>query len=39
LLIRRAQRLINKSFVEIMQDLAPDSLSQIRNIAGLRDDE
>lgn len=35
LLIRRAQRLINKSFVEIMQDLAPDSLSQIRNIAGL----
>ena len=39
LLIRRAQRLINKSFVEIMQDLAPDSLNQIRNIAGLRDDE
>lgn len=37
LLIRRAQRLINKSFVEIMQDLAPDSLSQIRNIAGLKD--
>lgn len=39
LLIRRAQRLINKNFVEIMQDLAPDSLSQIRNIAGLKDDE
>lgn len=39
LLIRRAQRLINKSFVEIMQDLAPDSLGQIRNIAGLKDDE
>ena len=39
LLIRRAQRLINKNFVEIMQDLAPDSLNQIRNIAGLRDDE
>ncbi|WP_029524699.1 type VI secretion system protein TssA [Polaromonas glacialis] len=38
LLIRRAQRLINKSFVEIMQDLAPDSLSQIRNIAGLKDE-
>jgi type VI secretion system protein ImpA len=37
LLIRRAQRLINKSFVEIMQDLAPDSLSQIRNIAGLKE--
>ena len=38
LLIRRAQRLINKSFVEIMQDLAPDSLSQIRHIAGLKDE-
>lgn len=36
LLIRRAQRLINKSFVEIMQDLAPDSLDQIRLIAGLK---
>jgi type VI secretion system protein ImpA len=38
LLIRRAQRLINKSFVEIMQDLAPDGLNQIRNIAGLKDE-
>ncbi|MDQ3059957.1 MAG: type VI secretion system protein TssA [Pseudomonadota bacterium] len=38
LLIRRAQRLINKNFVEIMQDLAPDSLGQIRNIAGLKDE-
>jgi type VI secretion system protein ImpA len=38
LLIRRAQRLINKSFVEIIQDLAPDSLNQIRNIAGLKDE-
>jgi type VI secretion system protein ImpA len=38
LLIRRAQRLINKSFVEIMKDLAPDSLSQIRTIAGLKDE-
>lgn len=37
LLIRRAQRLINKSFVEIIQDMAPDSMSQIRNIAGLKD--
>jgi type VI secretion system protein ImpA len=37
LLIRRAQRLINKSFVEIIEELAPDSLSQIRNIAGLKD--
>lgn len=39
LLIRRAQRLMNKSFVEIMQDLAPDSLDQIRRIAGLKSEE
>jgi type VI secretion system protein ImpA len=38
LLIRRAQRLMNKSFVEIMQDLAPDSLEQIRHIAGLKNE-
>lgn len=35
LLIRRAQRLMTKSFVEIIQDLAPESLNQIRKIAGL----
>lgn len=35
LLIRRAQRLIDKTFVEILQDLAPDSLAQVRTIAGL----
>ena len=35
LLIRRAQRLMTKSFVEIIQDLAPESLNQIRQIAGL----
>ena len=38
LLIRRAQRLMHKSFVEIMQDLAPESLGTIRNIAGLKDE-
>lgn len=36
LLIQRAQRLINKNFVEIMQDLVPDSVEQIRLIAGLK---
>ena len=35
LLIRRAQRLMTKSFVEIIRDLAPESLNQIRQIAGL----
>lgn len=35
LFIRRGQRLMTKNFVEIMQDLAPDSLGQIRQITGL----
>ena len=34
LLIRRAQRLMNKSFLEIIRDLAPDGVSQIENLAG-----
>lgn len=35
LLVRRAQRLISKNFIEIIEDLAPDSLGAIRGIAGL----
>lgn len=35
LLIRRAQRLMAKSFLDIIQDLAPESLGQIQKIAGL----
>ncbi|MGH8762327.1 MAG: ImpA family type VI secretion system protein, partial [Nitrosospira sp.] len=35
LFIRRGQRLMTKNFVEIMQDLAPDSLNQIKQITGL----
>jgi type VI secretion system protein ImpA len=34
ILIRRAQRLMNKSFMEIMRDLAPDGVAQIENLAG-----
>ena len=34
LLIRRAQRLLDKSFLEIVRDLAPDGLSQVELIAG-----
>ena len=35
LLIRRAQRLMSKTnFLDIIRDLAPDSLGQIENIAG-----
>ncbi|SDW62599.1 type VI secretion system protein TssA [Nitrosomonas communis] len=35
LLIRRAQSLMTKNFVEIIKDLAPGSLEQILNITGL----
>jgi type VI secretion system protein ImpA len=34
LLIRRAQRLMSRSFVEIIQDLVPGSLSDIQKLAG-----
>ena len=34
LLLRRAQRLLDKSFIEIMRDIAPDGLGQVENLAG-----
>jgi len=35
LLIRRAQRLMKKDFLGIIQDLAPGSLSEVQKIAGI----
>jgi type VI secretion system protein ImpA len=37
LLIRRAQRLMNKSFVEIIEDLTPDSVVAIKALGGIKD--
>jgi len=34
LLIRRAQRLMNMTFIEIMQDMAPAGIDQVQTIAG-----
>jgi type VI secretion system protein ImpA len=34
LLIRRAQRLMSKNFIDIIRDLAPDGLGQVEQIAG-----
>ena len=34
LLIRRAQRLMSKTFIDIIRDLAPDGLSQVEKLAG-----
>ena len=35
LLIRRAQRLMSKSFLDLVRDLAPEGLAQLENIAGV----
>jgi type VI secretion system protein ImpA len=37
LFIRRAQRLMTRNFMEIIQDLAPDSLAEIQKLAGLEE--
>jgi type VI secretion system protein ImpA len=39
LLIRRAQRLMTMTFLEIMRDMAPDALPPVHNIAGVRESE
>jgi type VI secretion system protein ImpA len=38
LLIRRAQRLMSKSFLDLVRDLAPEGLPQIERIAGVASD-
>ena len=35
LLLRRAKRLVNKSFIEAVQDLGPSGLTEIQGIAGV----
>ena len=37
LLIRRAQRLMSKNFIDIIRDLVPDGVSQIEKLAGISD--
>ncbi len=39
LLLERAKRLVSKSFMEVLEDIAPDSLSQARLIGGIREEE
>lgn len=34
LLLRRAQRLVSKNFLEVIQDVCPDALSQIKMLGG-----
>jgi type VI secretion system protein ImpA len=35
LLLRRAERLVGKSFIEVVRDLSPDALSQLKMVAGV----
>lgn len=35
LLLQRARRLVDKSFMEILQDLAPEGMSQARQVGGI----
>lgn len=39
LLLRRAQRLVEKSFMEILEDIVPDSVSQARIVSGKADSD
>jgi type VI secretion system protein ImpA len=39
LLLRRAQRLVSKNFLEVVQDVCPDALSQIQMLGGISFDE
>jgi type VI secretion system protein ImpA len=38
LLLDRAKRLVSKSFLEVLEDIAPDSLTQVRQLGGIRDE-
>ena len=37
MLLERARRLVAKGFLEVLEDIAPDGLSQARIIGGIRD--
>ncbi|MDY0041169.1 MAG: type VI secretion system protein TssA [Desulforhabdus sp.] len=39
LLLKRATRLVEKNFMEIMEDLAPESVAQIRILSGVKEDK
>jgi type VI secretion system protein ImpA len=39
LLLRRAQKLVSKNFLEVVQDVCPDALSQIQMLGGISLDE
>jgi type VI secretion system protein ImpA len=39
LFVERAKRLVSKSFMEVLEDIAPEGLSQAQLIGGIKNDE
>jgi len=39
LLLERARRLVSKSFLEVIEDMAPDGVTQVRLIGGVKDED
>jgi type VI secretion system protein ImpA len=39
LLLDRAKRLVSKSFLEVLEDIAPESLTQVRQLGGIKAEE
>jgi type VI secretion system protein ImpA len=39
LLLDRAKRLVAKNFLEVLEDIAPESLTQVRQLGGIKADE
>ncbi len=39
LLLDRAKRLVSKSFLEVLEDIAPESLTQVRQLGGIKGEE
>lgn len=39
LLLDRAKRLVSKSFLELLEDIAPDSVSQVKQLGGIKSEE
>jgi len=38
LFLERAKRLVSKSFLEVLQDIAPDTLTEVKKISGVRNE-
>lgn len=38
LLLDRAKRLVSKSFLEVLEDIAPDTLGEVRRLSGVRNE-